>query len=62
MTVTVIALTKDELVERRKELLTTVRCTEAELRRRVLAETASGDERATLVTLDEIAFLLDDDQ
>lgn len=62
MTVTVIDLSKDDLRARREGLLATVRCTESELRRRVLAETATADERATLVTLDEITFLLNDDR
>jgi hypothetical protein len=62
MTVRVIELTKADLVERRRALLAKVGRSEHELRRRVLAETATADERAALVTLDEIAFLLDDDQ
>jgi hypothetical protein len=62
MTVTVVALTKNELIERRDDLLAKVSGSADDLRSRVLAEAATADERAILVTLDEIAFLLDDDQ
>lgn len=62
MPVTVIDLSKDQLIERRGELLSRVGCTADQLRGRVLSETATTEERAILATLDEIEFLLDEDQ
>lgn len=60
MTVTVTELSREALVERRQRLLDDVHMSEEALRVRVRAEAATADERATLATLNEIAFLLDD--
>lgn len=62
MPVTVTELTREDLIARRDRLLGQVHMSEEQLRERVRAESATADERAILSTLDEIAFLLDDDQ
>lgn len=58
MTVSVIGVTRDELIESRELLLRELNLTHEELRRRVKAETATSDERHALARLDEIEFLL----
>ncbi|PRX44302.1 hypothetical protein B0I33_112180 [Prauserella shujinwangii] len=58
MTVTVINLTREELIESREKLLHDLRMTTEELRDRVTHETATTAERVALERLDEIAFLL----
>lgn len=62
MTIAVVKLTKEQLIERRNNLLSELRISEAELRDRVEHEMATFDERAIFQTLDEIAFLLADDE
>ncbi|MCP2255750.1 hypothetical protein LY13_004532 [Prauserella aidingensis] len=58
MTVDVINVTRDELVADRATLLAQLGLTHDELRRRVIREAATVEERDALDRLDEIAFLL----
>lgn len=62
MTVTVIDLDPDELGRSRSELLKSLHLTEDELRNRVDSETATREERTALDRLEEIAFLLGEEQ
>jgi hypothetical protein len=62
MTIAVVQLTKAQLIERRNSLLGELRISETELRDRVEHEMATFDERAIFQTLDEIAFLLAEDE
>jgi hypothetical protein len=61
MTVEVIRVTPDELLDDRKRLLDELPYSVDDLRRRVRSEVATADERAALERLGEIAFLLGED-
>lgn len=61
MAITVIELSLEELVRRREEILEDLRMTEDELRDRAVHETATAEERSLLARLDEISFLLGED-
>lgn len=61
MAITVIELSCDELIRRRDEILSDLRMSEDELRDRALRETATTEERSMLARLDEISFLLGED-
>lgn len=58
MTVSVVDVTKEDLLRSRESLLQRLRLSPEELRERVANETASAEERVALERLDEIAFLL----
>lgn len=62
MTVAVIELSTQDLLDRRADVLNDVKVSETELQRRVNAEAATTAEHVALEALDEIRFLLDDDQ
>ena len=58
MTVSVVDVTKEDLLRSRESLLQRLRLSPEELRERVANETATADERVMLERLDESAFLL----
>ncbi|KHF45844.1 hypothetical protein [Saccharomonospora viridis] len=58
MTVSVVDVTKEDLLRSRESLLQRLRLSPEELRERVANETATAEERVALERLDEIAFLL----
>ena len=58
MTVSVVDVTKEDLLRSRESLLQRLRVSPEELRERVANETATAEERVALERLDEIAFLL----
>ena len=58
MTVSVVDVTKEDLLRSRESLLQRLRLSPEELCERVANETATAEERVALERLDEIAFLL----
>lgn len=62
MTVEVVDLRSDELRSSREAVLDHISLSEAELRERVVGEIATSEEQAALARLEEIAFLLGEDE
>jgi hypothetical protein len=61
MTVGVIDVTPERLVNSRSELLESLHMSEEDLRNRVSNEIATAAEQSAVARLDEIAFLLGED-